>query len=154
MVDDADESPNAEPENSGPPSQLPANAEPTRAGPAGTGAANQERPDTEPAKAESGRTWRPWTVVVAGVLALLASLLLLAADGLAGVLNNLGGAPSAGAWLGVAAGGHGALALASAVLLGAGLASAARRRTAALTAWAIIPVGVGWLFLCGRLAAG
>ena len=98
--------------------------------------------------------WRRWTVGVAAFLALLVSLLLLVGDGLAGVLNNLGGGPpSAGTWLGVAAAGHGTLAVASAVLFGLGFANSARRRAAVLAAWAIIPVGIGWFLLCGRLAS-
>jgi hypothetical protein len=103
---------------------------------------------------QPAKTRRPWTIGVSAVVALLASLLLLLSDGLAGVLNNLGGSLSAGTWLGVAAAGHGALALASAVPFGVGLANAWRHRAAALSAWAIIPVGVGWFLLCGRLAAG
>jgi hypothetical protein len=107
-----------------------------------------------PAKAESAPAWRRWTIGVAALLALCVSLLLLAGDGLAGVLNNLGGPPSAGTWLGAAAAGHGVLALASVVLLGAGRWRPARRRVAVVAAWAIIPVGIGWFVLCGRLAAG
>jgi hypothetical protein len=107
-------------------------------------------PPTSPKMA----TWRPWTIGVSALLALLVSLLLLLADGLAGVLNNLGGPPSARTWLGVAAVGHGVLALASAVLFGVGRWKPAWRNAAVLAAWAIIPVGVGWFVLCGRLAAG
>jgi hypothetical protein len=35
-----------------------------------------------------------------------------------------------------------------------GLRSPSRRRAAAVTAWMIIPVGLGWLVLIGRLFAG
>jgi hypothetical protein len=49
--------------------------------------------------------------------------------------------------------GHGALALLSAVLFAVGMANTARRRPAALAALAIIPVGIGWFSLLGRLAA-
>jgi hypothetical protein len=49
--------------------------------------------------------------------------------------------------------GHGVLAVASGFLFGVGLANAARRRPAVVAALAIIPVGIGWFFLWGRLAA-
>ena len=106
------------------------------------------------AKDQPAPPWRRWTIGVAAFLALLVSLLLLVGDGLAGVINNLGGGPpSAGTWLGVAAAGHGTLAVASAVLFGLGFANSARRQAAVLAAWAIIPVGIGWFLLCGRLAS-
>lgn len=108
-----------------------------------------------PPKAQSAPELRRWTITVAALVALLFSLLLLVGDALAGVLTNLGGSPpSAGRWLGASAAGHGALALTSLVLLVLGLANPARRRAAVIAAWAIIPVGVGWFFLCGQLAAG
>jgi len=97
---------------------------------------------------------RPWAIGVSALLALLVSLLLLVGDGLAGVLNNLGGPQSARLWLGVAAVGHGVLALASAAAFGIGRWKPAGRHLAVLAAWAIIPVGIGWFFLCGRLASG
>jgi hypothetical protein len=106
------------------------------------------------AQGQPAPAWRRWTIGVAAFLALLVSLLLLAGDGLAGVINNLGGGPpAAGTWLGVAAAGHGTLAVASAVLFGLGFANSARRRAAVLAACAVIPVGIGWFVLCGRLAS-
>jgi hypothetical protein len=103
---------------------------------------------------QQGKAWRPWTVGVSGSLALVASILLLVADGLAGILASWGGPASAGAWITTAAIGHGVLAVASVVLLVVGLARPPRRRAAVLAAWAIIPVGIGWFQLCGRLASG
>jgi hypothetical protein len=117
-----------------------------------TAAADAGQPGS--AKEQPAPAWRKWTIGVAALLALLVSLLLLVGDGLAGVLNNLGGAPpSAATWLGVAAAGHGALALASAVLFALGFTNSTRRRAAVVAAWAIIPVGIGWFLLCGRLAS-
>ncbi len=99
-------------------------------------------------------TWGRWTIGVAGVVALLSSLLLLVADGFAGVMASWDSPQPGRGWITIAAIGHGVLAAASVVLLCAGLARASLRRPAAIAAWAIIPVGVGWLVLCGRLAAG
>ncbi len=98
--------------------------------------------------------WRTWTIGVSAMLALLASALLLVADGLADVLAQWGGPVSAGTWITAAAIGHVVLAAGSLALLVVGLARPSRRRTAVLAAWAIIPVGIGWFLLCGRLAAG
>ena len=89
-----------------------------------------------------------------GVVALLASILLLVADGLAGVMASWDSPEPGRGWIKVAAIGHGVLAAVSVALLAAGIARASFRRTAAIAAWAIIPVGVGWFLLCGRLAAG
>jgi hypothetical protein len=90
---------------------------------------------------------------VAGPVAFLASILLLVADGFAAIMASWDTPQPGRGWLNVAAVGHGVLAAASVVLFGAGLARASFRRTAVIAAWAIIPVGVGWLVLCGRLAA-
>jgi hypothetical protein len=103
---------------------------------------------------QQGNAWRPWTIGVSGSLALVASILLLVADGLVGILASWGGPASAGAWITAAAIGHGVLAVATVVLLAVGLARPPRRRAAVLAAWAIIPVGAGWFLLCGRLAGG
>jgi hypothetical protein len=100
------------------------------------------------------RTWRPWTIGVSGLLALLASLLLLVADGLVGVLASWGGPASAGTWIRAAAIGHGVLAVSSVILFGFGIARPPRRRAAVLAACAIIPAGIGWFLLCGQLAGG
>ena len=92
--------------------------------------------------------------MVPALLALVISLLLGVGDLLAGILSNLGGPAPIETFVRIAVIGHGVLAFASAFLFGVGLASAARRRPAVLAAWAIIPLGIGWFFLWGRLAAG
>jgi hypothetical protein len=101
-----------------------------------------------------GGPWRPWTICVAGVAAIAASLLLLVADGLAGVMASWDTPAPGRGWLAVAAAGHVALAGGSIVVFAAGLGHPTRRRAAVIMAWAIIPVGVGWFLLCGRLASG
>jgi hypothetical protein len=121
-------------------SQAPANDEPA--------------PPAKTTAVTKAKTWRAWTIVVAALLAGLVSLLLLAGDLLAEVLSNLGGPAPIATFQRIAVFGHAALALASAFLFGLGIANSARRRPAALAAWAIIPVGLGWFFLWGRLAAG
>jgi hypothetical protein len=125
----------------------PANGEPA------AGSASSEPPPANTKPTTQVKTWRPWTIVVAGSLAGAVSLLLLVGDLLAGVLSNLGGPAPSATFVRIAVFGHAALALASAFLLGVGFADA-RRRKAAIAAWAIIPVGIGWFFLWGRLAAG
>jgi hypothetical protein len=101
-----------------------------------------------------GGLWRPWTIWVAGVAALAASLLLLVADGLAGVMASWDTPAPGRGWLAVAAAGHVALAGGSVILLAAGLGRPTQRRAAVILAWAIIPIGVLWFLLCGRLASG
>ena len=100
------------------------------------------------------RPWRPWTICLAGVVALVASLLLLIADGFAEVMASWDTPAPGRGWLAVAAIGHVVLAAGSIVLLAAGLGRPTWRRAAVLLAWAIIPVGVGWFLLFGRLASG
>lgn len=86
------------------------------------------------------------------VLALAWSGLLMLADGLAGVMADWD-TPSPGEGWVVTAGlvGHCVLAAASVGLLVIGLRSASHRQPAALAAWLIIPAGLGWLVLVGRL---
>jgi len=98
--------------------------------------------------------WQPWTICLAGVVALAASLLLLVADGFAGVMASWDTPAPGRGWLTVAATGHVVLAVGSIVLLAAGLGRPTWRRPAVLLACAIIPVGVGWFLLFGRLASG
>jgi len=131
-------------ENNGPKS--PANGEPPPT--------PSEPPPSDTKPKPGAKPRARWTVVVAALSALLVSLLLLLGDALAGILNNLGGPPSAGTYIGIAMVGYGALALASVFLFGLGLANAARRRAATIAAWTIIPVAIGWFILLGRLTAG
>ena len=98
--------------------------------------------------------WRAWTICLAGVVALAASLLLLVADGLAGVMASWDTPAPGRGWLAVAAVGHVVLAVGSIMLLAAGLGRPTWRRAAVILAWAIIPVGAGWFLLLGRLASG
>jgi hypothetical protein len=105
------------------------------------------------AQAPSG-PWRPWTICLAGVVALAASLLLLVADGLAGVMASWDTPAPGRGWLAVAAAGHVVLAGGSIILIAAGLGRPPWRRAAVILAWVIIPVGVGWFLLFGRLASG
>jgi hypothetical protein len=99
-------------------------------------------------------TWRPWTIGVPAALALVASLLLLVADGFAAVMAGWDTPQPGRGWITVAAIGHVVLAAGSIILLAAGLGRPLWRRPAAIMAWAIIPVGVGWFLLLGRLASG
>jgi hypothetical protein len=97
--------------------------------------------------------WRPWTVAVPCALALAWCGLLMIADGFGAVMASWD-TPFPRERLMVTAGlaGHCVLAVASAALLVIGLRSQSRRQPAALTAWLIIPAGLGWLMLVGRLA--
>jgi len=115
---------------------------------------------TEPAHGEHAPAnprqtpWRSWTISVSALLALLVSLLLMLGDLLASILSNLGGPQPVATFIDIAVAGHAALALSSACLFGVGIANTARRRPAVLAEWAIIPIGIGWFVLWGRLAAG
>jgi hypothetical protein len=96
--------------------------------------------------APPGRKWRPWTIWLPGALGVAISGLLILADGFAGVLASWG-AISGLRWLTAGMIGHGVLAAASVLVLGAGLSYPSRRRAAAITAWAIILAGCGWFLL-------
>jgi hypothetical protein len=98
--------------------------------------------------------WRPWTICLACVVSLAASILLLVADGLAGVMASWDTPAPGRGWLAVAAVGHIVLAGGSITLLAAGLRRPPWRRAAVFLAWAIIPVGVCSFLLFGRLASG
>jgi hypothetical protein len=99
------------------------------------------------------RPWPPWTLSLAGATALLASLLLLIGDGLAQVMASWDSPQPGRGWVRVAAIGHGALMACAVAVLVIGHARPFARRTATIAAWAIIPIGVGWFLLCGRLAS-
>ena len=88
------------------------------------------------------------------VLAVTVSGLLAIADGLAGVMASWD-TPSPGiGWIKVGIIGHCVLAGGSVVLFGLGMRPASRHRAEAIAAWAIIPAGIGWFLLAGRLASG
>ena len=99
--------------------------------------------------------WRPWTIWLPCVLVLLWSGLLIFTDFIAGLLSNLNdSAPPRVGWVYPAMIGHCVLAGAGVLALVVGLRVPARRRAAAITAWMIIPVGLGWLVLTARLLRG
>jgi hypothetical protein len=102
--------------------------------------------------APPAREWRPWTLWLPCVLALLWSLFLIFADFLAAVFANFtDSAPPNESWVDPTIIGHCILAGASVVALVVGLRNPARRRAAIITAWVIIPVGLGWLALMPRV---
>jgi hypothetical protein len=104
--------------------------------------------------AARGRTWRPWTIWVPCLLALIWSGLLVVGDVFADLMGSWDTpAPGLG-WIKVAIIGHCVLAGASVVLLVTGLGFPSWRRVAAVAAWMIIPVGLGWALLTARLLAG
>ena len=103
---------------------------------------------------QPGRTWRPWTIWLPGVLALVWSLLLIVADNLEGVMGSWDTPAPGLRWLWAGVAGHCALAVASVLALVAGLSFPSRRRAAVIAAWMIIPVGFGWTLLTGHLISG
>ena len=104
----------------------------------------------------AARTWRPWTIWLPCVLAFLWSLFLIFLEIVAVLLSNFtdSGPPPPAGWIYPAVIGHCVLAVASVLALVTGLRVPSRRRAAAITAWIIIPVGLGWLLLTSRLLGG
>jgi hypothetical protein len=104
----------------------------------------------------AAQTWRPWTIWLPCVLAFLWSLFLIFLETVAVLLSNFtdSGPPPPQGWWYPAVIGHCVLAGASVVALVTGLRHPSRRRAAAITAWMIIPVGLGWLLLTSRLLGG
>ena len=90
------------------------------------------------------------------MLAFLWSGFLILGDIFVVLLSNFtdSGPPPPEGWFYPAAIGHCLLAGASVVALVTGLRVPSRRRTAAITAWMIIPVGFGWFVLTARLLGG
>jgi hypothetical protein len=103
----------------------------------------------------AGRTQRPWTIWLPCVLAFLWSLFLAFIDVVLSLLSNLtDSAPPPQGWVDPAIVGHCVLAGVSVLALVTGLRVPSRRRAAAITAWIVIPAGLGWLVLCTRLLGG
>jgi hypothetical protein len=103
----------------------------------------------------AGRTQRPWTIWLPSVLAFLWSLFLAFIDVVLSLLSNLtDSAPPPQGWVDPAIIGHCVLAGVSVLALVTGLRVPSWRRAAAITAWMVIPVGLGWLVLCTRLLGG
>ena len=101
------------------------------------------------------RKWHPWTIWVPCVLAFFWSGFLIFADIVVALASNLSDtAPPREGWVYPAIIGNCVLAGASVLALVTGLRFPARRRAAAITAWLIIPVGLGWLVLIPRLLGG
>jgi hypothetical protein len=95
--------------------------------------------------------WRPWTIVLPCLLALVWSALMILADGAMGIMASWDTSVSSAGWVTAGLAGHCVLGSGSAVLLALGLSAPSRRRVAAVVAWLIIPVGFGWLLLTGML---
>jgi hypothetical protein len=106
--------------------------------------------------APAARTWRPWTIWLPSVLAFLWSGFLIFAEIVDVLLSNLSDSapPPPQGWVYPAVIGHCVLAGASVFALVAGLRVPSRRRAAAVTAWMIMLVGLGWLLLTSRLLSG
>jgi hypothetical protein len=98
--------------------------------------------------------WRPWTVVLPCVLAIVWSSLLLVADGAVGVAASWDVPAPGERWVTAGLVGHCALGVAGVLLFAAGLRSQTFRPVAAVAAWLIIPAGFGWLLVIGRLVGG
>lgn len=89
------------------------------------------------------------------VLAFLWTGFLIFAEVVLALLSNLtDSAPPREGWIYPAVIGHCVLAVACVLALVTGLRSPDRRRAAAITAWVIIPVGLGWFVLIPRLLGG
>jgi hypothetical protein len=104
--------------------------------------------------ARSGGTWSAWTLWLPCVLAFIWSGLLVVADGFAGVMGSWDSPQPGLGWVTAGMIGHCALAVAGVLALAAGLAFPSWRRAAVITAWAIIPAGVGWVLLARHLIRG
>jgi hypothetical protein len=103
--------------------------------------------------AHAGGVWRPWTIWLPCVLALIWSGLLVAGDVVADLMGSWDTpAPGLG-WIRAAIIGHCVLAGVSLLALVTGLRFPSRRRAAAV-AWMVIPAALGWALLTVRLLGG
>ena len=97
--------------------------------------------------ARAGGVWRPWTIWLPSVLALLWSGLLIVADDFASLMGSWDTPQRGLGWITAARTGHSVLAAASVLVLVIGLSFPSWRRVAAITGWMIIPIGLGWVLL-------
>jgi len=101
------------------------------------------------------RKWHPRTIWVPCVLAFFWAGFLIFADIVVALASNMSDtAPPREGWVYPAIIGQCVLAGASVLALVTGLRFPARRRAAAIAAWMIIPVGLGWAVLIPRLFGG
>jgi len=101
------------------------------------------------------RTQRPWNIWLPCGLAVLWSLFLVLIDVLLSLWSNFtDSTPPPQGWVDPAIIGHFVLAGVSLLALVIGLRVPSQRRAADITAWLVIPAGLGWLVLCMRLLGG
>src|SRR5215831_17531600 len=93
--------------------------------------------------ARAGEVWRPWTIWLPSVLAFLWSGLLIVADDFASLMGGWDTPQRGLGWIMAARIGHSVLAAVSVLALVIGLSFPSWRRAAAITAWMIIPIGLG-----------
>ena len=107
-------------------------------------------------KLETGASgaWRPWTVWVPSGIGFAWSALLLVGYAIAEVMAGWDTPMPGRGWLSAGAIGQCVLAAFTVAALVAGVRRPRWRRAAAVTAWMIIPVGMAWFVLAGRLVAG
>jgi len=95
--------------------------------------------------AHAGEPWRPWTIWLPSVLALLWSGLLIVGDDFVSLMGSWDTPQRGLGWITAARIGHSVLAAASVLALVIGLSFPSWRRAAVITAWMIIPMGLGWV---------
>jgi hypothetical protein len=101
--------------------------------------------------AGAGGTYPPWAISLPGVLAVVMAALFAVID-LVGVLMGSWDTPMCGlGWLRVGAFGQCGLAVAAVVVLVAGVTHPGWRHDAALTAWGVIALEIGWFLLTRML---